>query len=91
MSEEVRHTSEPEFAALVAIDWADKKHVWRLEVIGTGQRERGGRDAGHRLVDGQGSGRAAAGAAHDQRVVRRVPGDLRPHCGELAEATGHRP
>ena len=41
MSEEVRHTSEPEFAALVAIDWADKKHVWRLEVIGTGQRERG--------------------------------------------------
>ena len=41
MSEKVRHTSEPEFAALVAIDWADKKHVWRLEVIGTGQRERG--------------------------------------------------
>jgi hypothetical protein len=41
MSEEVRHSSESEFAALVAIDWADKKHVWRLEVIGTGQRERG--------------------------------------------------
>src|ERR1700674_2013375 len=42
MSDEVRRTApEPEFAALVAIDWADKKHVWTLEAVGTGQRERG--------------------------------------------------
>jgi len=42
MSDVIRSTpSEPEFAALVAIDWADKKHVWALEAVGTGQRERG--------------------------------------------------
>ncbi len=33
--------SEPEFAAFVAIDWADREHAWSLEVAGTGQRERG--------------------------------------------------
>jgi hypothetical protein len=36
MSEEVHHHAEPEFAARVAIDWADKKHVWRLEAVGSG-------------------------------------------------------
>src|SRR6202049_176352 len=42
MPDEVRRTApEPEFAALVAIEWADKKHVWTLEAVGTGQRERG--------------------------------------------------
>ena len=25
---------EPEFAALVAIDWADQKHYWSLQVVG---------------------------------------------------------
>ena len=64
MSEEVRHTSEPEFAALVAIDWADKKHVWRLEVIGTGQRERG------ELV--------ATSAAWANAKVGRSPSDCQP-------------
>ena len=32
---------EPEFAALVAIDWADKKHAWTLHVPGKPDRESG--------------------------------------------------
>jgi len=32
---------EPPFAAFLAIDWADKTHVWSLQVAATGQRERG--------------------------------------------------
>jgi transposase len=32
---------EPEFAAFVAIDWADKKHYWSLRVAGSKQIERG--------------------------------------------------
>jgi ribosomal protein S15P/S13E len=41
MSEEVCQHSESEFVAWVAIDWADKKHVWRLETAGARARERG--------------------------------------------------
>jgi transposase len=33
--------SEPEWAAFLAIDWADQKHAWSLEVPGAGKRERG--------------------------------------------------
>src|SRR5215469_14773688 len=33
--------AEPEFAALVGIDWADRKHVWCLQAAGSGQREPG--------------------------------------------------
>ena len=32
--------TEPEFAALVGIDWADKKHYWSLST-GSGRQERG--------------------------------------------------
>jgi transposase len=32
---------EPQFAAFVAIDWADQKHVWCLQVAGSTQRESG--------------------------------------------------
>ena len=32
---------EPEFAALVAIDWADKKHYFSLQMTGSNQIERG--------------------------------------------------
>lgn len=32
---------EPEFAALVAIDWADRKHCWELLVTGSDQLEKG--------------------------------------------------
>lgn len=32
---------EPEWAAFVAIDWADQKHVWSLSVPGASKRERG--------------------------------------------------
>jgi transposase len=33
--------AEPEYAALVAIDWADKEHAWAMEVVGSGKREAG--------------------------------------------------
>jgi len=32
---------EPRFAALVGIDWADKKHAWSLQPVGSDRRERG--------------------------------------------------
>jgi transposase len=32
---------EPEFAAVVAIDWADQKHYWSLQKVGSKQIERG--------------------------------------------------
>ncbi len=32
---------EPEFAAFVGIDWADRKHVWCLQAAGSTQRETG--------------------------------------------------
>jgi len=33
--------AEPEWAAFVAIDWADQKHFWRLALADSGQQERG--------------------------------------------------
>ena len=33
--------AEPEWAALVAIDWADQKHFWRLALADSGQQEQG--------------------------------------------------
>lgn len=38
---ETNPASEPEFAAYVAIDWADHEHAWALEVAGSGKREKG--------------------------------------------------
>src|ERR1039458_4176531 len=32
-------TAEPQFAAFVAIDWADQKHAWSLQAAGSDQRE----------------------------------------------------
>ena len=32
---------EPEFVALVGIDWADQKHVWSLQKADSRQREAG--------------------------------------------------
>ena len=34
-------SDEPEFAAWLAIDWADQKHVWALQLRGAKERERG--------------------------------------------------
>lgn len=34
-------TEEPSFGAFVAIDWADQKHVWSLQVAESDQREHG--------------------------------------------------
>ena len=39
MSEPLHSTSEPEWAAFAAIDWADQKHFWRLLVAGSQQSE----------------------------------------------------
>ena len=39
--EGTRQASEPQFAAFLAIDWADEKHVWCLQVTGQGRRESG--------------------------------------------------
>src|SRR6516162_5403408 len=35
--ESVKH--EPQFAAFIGIDWADKKHVWCLQSVGSEKRE----------------------------------------------------
>jgi len=34
-------STEPEWAALAAIDWADRKHFWRLAPAGSGGHEQG--------------------------------------------------
>ena len=41
MSEVEAVRQEPEFAAFVGIDWADKKHVWCLRAVGWEKRESG--------------------------------------------------
>src|SRR5215510_14871614 len=40
--------AEPEFAALVAIDWADQKHYWSLQVVGQEGSERQSEMGGER-------------------------------------------
>jgi transposase len=35
------HVKEPEWAAFIAVDWADQKHDWAMEVPGENTRERG--------------------------------------------------
>ena len=37
----VDSTDEPRFAAYVAIDWGDSKHVWSLQPADSDRRERG--------------------------------------------------
>jgi len=41
MSEIESVKQEPPFAAFIGIDWADKKHVWRLQAVGSEKRESG--------------------------------------------------
>ena len=41
MSEVESVKREPQFAAFVSIDWADKKHVWCLQAVGSEKRESG--------------------------------------------------
>jgi len=41
MSEVEFVKQEPQFAAFLAIDWADKKHVWCLQGVGSEKRESG--------------------------------------------------
>ena len=40
-SEVSQQAQEPEFAAFVGIDWADQKHAWCLQAVGSTQRESG--------------------------------------------------
>lgn len=44
MSEVESVKQKPQFAAFIGIDWADKKHVWCLQAVGSEKRESG--DAG---------------------------------------------
>jgi transposase len=41
MSEVESVKQEPQFAAFIGVDWADKKHVWCLQAVGSQQRESG--------------------------------------------------
>lgn len=40
-SREPLPSKEPDFAAFVAIDWADQKHAWSLQAAGSAQRDHG--------------------------------------------------
>src|SRR6516165_1376778 len=40
-SEVSQQAQEPEFSAFVGIDWADQKHAWCLQAVGSTQRESG--------------------------------------------------
>ena len=42
---------EPDFAAFVAMDWADQKHVWALQVAASEAREQGEIEHGPEAVD----------------------------------------
>jgi transposase len=44
-------SEEPNFAASVAIDWADEKHVWSLMAAGSAQRERGELDSSPEAIE----------------------------------------
>lgn len=53
MSQQKQSTDkEPEFAAYMGIDWADKKHVWSLQVAATGKREEGEVEHSPEAVEG---------------------------------------
>src|SRR5713101_4533250 len=52
MSENEVLGQEPQFAALVGIDWADQKHAWCLQAAGTTKRESGAHAGGGRGLGG---------------------------------------
>lgn len=37
----IASANEPDFAAFIAIDWADREHAWAIQVAGTTRRENG--------------------------------------------------
>jgi hypothetical protein len=37
----IASANEPDFAAFIAIDWADREHAWAMQVAGTTGRETG--------------------------------------------------
>lgn len=51
MTETISSTGEAEFAAFAAIDWADKKHFWRLLEAGSEKPEHGQLDNQPEAVD----------------------------------------
>jgi hypothetical protein len=38
---ETHSADEPAFGAFVAIDWADRKHVWSMQAAGSERRQHG--------------------------------------------------
>ena len=52
---ESHSADEPAFGAFVAIDWADRKHVWSMQAAGTERRQHGEilhTPGGHRSLGG---------------------------------------
>ena len=77
MSENDVLTQEPQFAALVGIDWADQKHAWCLQAAGhdTAGKRRSGAHAG----SGRGLDRATLSTIResaDRGAVEQVKGAL---------------
>ena len=46
-----RNGSEPDFAALVALDWGNDKHAWAAQELASGRRESGELEARPEVVD----------------------------------------
>src|SRR5687768_14612912 len=51
--------AEPQWAALAAIDWADRKHFWRLCTVGDNKQEFGEFESTPEAVDAWATGLAA--------------------------------
>jgi len=51
LHEELAPAEAAEFAAWVAIDWADQKHIWALQKAGSSSRQRGELEASPEAVD----------------------------------------
>ena len=83
---------EPEFAAFVAIDWADKRHVWVLQTAAGHQRESGELEQTPEAIEVWASGLAArfggqpiaAGLEQSPLLPSRAPGPMRSYAGGVS-------
>ena len=87
MSNEVAVTTaapEPQWAAFVALDWADQKHYWRLAEASSQKQEQGELDNTPRSGGGVGRGfeRTFRGAA-DRRVFGADAGRVGLHAAQV--------
>ena len=88
MEEEAGSTRvEPEYGVLLAIDWADQKHVWVLEEVSSGNRRRG--EVGARPEEIEGWVICALAEGADREVVcergRSLLSSCNPRLRELDE------